>query len=460
MKKLLLCSFLVLCLSGCGVFHDRVIISQKYDLEEIVKTMQPKSETKVKISDQERIKAGKNSVVRVTGLNIYDVVKLCFSDVLQVPFTVDTEIRQMERSIDIDVASSISKRQFYDVVKKSLNMIGIEVEEKAGVFYIRKPLDEKAEIKTDDRRNIYIESLINQRASEMVLLLTPIVKTLTTPVDLYPDDEKNILIISSGQSDYLKVKTLIHELDIPQRQIFVEIVIIESTETEDRKNGLMFYLSNSIAGFNSLFDFDLLPSTNALQYSLVRDSGKFNLLLSFLNQQGIINLVSNPYLVVGNNKSASLNIGTEVPILTSTKENDSESLVTEIAYRKTGIVININPVIIGDKIKLNVYIESSSAQVNATSLISSPSIQNRSINTEMLLADNNAFVIGGIKENVVSDNSTGFPFVSPVLKNIFNYNELSGSKVELLIMLRAYIVASPDDSFNLSTYLKGKNHVN
>ncbi len=459
MKRILLFIVLsLLFLSGCAL-TDGAKRPERINLDVICKEMGGVHRSQVKISDQEKIKSGKNKVIKVSGLAAYDVIQLCFGEILCVPYTVDTSIRTLEKSIDIDVADSITKRDFYEVVKKSLNMIGVEVVERSGVYYIR--LWEKGEgaLDLDDRHDIYIESLINQKSSDVVLLLQDIVKEIDEEIRLYPDDEKNIVIIVADAIDFEKVKKLILELDRPKKQVFIEIVIVESTETEDVKNGLMFYLQNTVDGFSSVFGLDLVGDAKAIQYSLVKDSGKFSLLLSYLNQIGFINMVSNPYLIVANNQSASLNIGMEVPILTTTEEDDEDALTTEVAYRKTGIVVKVNPVIIGNKIKLDVYIESSQAQVNNVSLISSPSILTRSITTDMLLDDNDALIIGGIKENVLNESSTGFPIENKALRSVLNYNESSGSKIEMLIMLRAFILEGTEQKVLISSYLKEKNHV-
>jgi general secretion pathway protein D len=93
-------------------------------------------------------------------------------------------------------------------------------------------------------------------------------------------------------------------------------------------------------------------------------------------------------------------------------------------------------------VTLEISQEVSEAQTNDTSNISSPMILNRSLTTEVVAADGQTVLLGGLIKKNKSETVTRVPLLGsiPILGHLFKTTSKSLNRTELVIMITPHII--------------------
>ncbi len=273
----------------------------------------------------------------------------------------------------------------------------------------------------------------------------------TADVRIAVDENRNALIIYATPKKYQSLRRLLRELDIMPVQVLIEASIAEVTLTGSLQYGLEWYLKNTDGDQTSIIKTlgGLGLGSGGLDASLVTGSQKFKVALNALAQRDMVKILSSPRLMVRDGKSASIVVGTEVPIITSEATSadinvdEGTGIIRSVQYRSTGVSLQLTPSVHArGVITLEITQEVSEAQANTTSNISSPIILNRTITTEVVAEDRQTILLGGmIKENQ-SNTVTGIPFLSniPLLGHLFRVDSEGSDRTELIVMITPHIV--------------------
>ena len=179
-----------------------------------------------------------------------------------------------------------------------------------------------------------------------------------------------------------------------------------------------------------------------------------------------INLLSAPRIVTKSGSIASIQVGTDVPIITSqraasTQVGGTSDILQTVDYRETGILLDVEPLVLSkDRIDLKISQEVSAAQANANQSIGSPVISNRKITSELTLRDGQTAVLGGLIEDSFTRGVTGIPFLKdlPVLGRAFSTETLNKNSTVLLFMITPFILDTENDQARASEIMS--NEVN
>jgi general secretion pathway protein D len=119
-----------------------------------------------------------------------------------------------------------------------------------------------------------------------------------------------------------------------------------------------------------------------------------------------------------------------------------------VEYRDTGVILTVTPRVSGDSIMLNVSQEVSSVVKTTTSGIDSPTIRQRKMESTLLLRDNGLVALGGLISTTKTGGDTGVPGLrkAPVIGFLFKSQDTETRRTELIVLLTARIMRSPDDS--------------
>ena len=168
------------------------------------------------------------------------------------------------------------------------------------------------------------------------------------------------------------------------------------------------------------------------------------------------NLLSAPQITTLNNQEAAIMVGQKYPILKG--EVEEGILTTSLDYyQDIGIQLNVIPQISGDN-QINMIVHPSvtsySTTVDAYSggdiVAQYPIILTREAETQVLINDGDAIVIGGLMKDVKSESVIGVPFLKdiPLLGLLFKRTTVNVEKIDLLIFISAHIVGP--DSYVIS----------
>ncbi|MGR2661954.1 type II secretion system secretin GspD [Chromobacterium haemolyticum] len=183
------------------------------------------------------------------------------------------------------------------------------------------------------------------------------------------------------------------------------------------------------------------------------------------------NIVSSPSLMAMDNEKAKIQIGQEVPILTgqysNTGSNSNGSVNPFQTYdRKTiGFNLEITPQISeGGSIRMKILQEASTIVPGTDKNPQGPTTNKRMIETIANVDDGGIIAIGGLLQEVVSDNESKVPLLGdiPWLGALFRYSNKKREKTNLMIFIKPTIVRDDLGARSIATdrynYIIGEGH--
>ena len=267
------------------------------------------------------------------------------------------------------------------------------------------------------------------------------------------DKDTNTLLISASESQWRQIQKILVELDRMPGEILIEASIIEVTLTKDNNFGVNF---SALAGrnwtttFSSNSSSTIAPNYPGLAISYL--DGNLQAAISALGADSKIEVISAPKIITLDNKSATLNVGDQVPVVTQSAVStvtSSAPVVNSVDYRNTGVILKVTPRITGtDTILLDVSQEVSSVQPTTSSSINSPTIQQRELESTVILNDGGVVALGGMITSSKSTGNTGIPILMnvPGLGSLFRSTTNSVGRTELIILLTAKIIHDRTDA--------------
>ena len=265
------------------------------------------------------------------------------------------------------------------------------------------------------------------------------------------DENRNALIIYATPKKYKTLESLLKKLDVMPVQVLIEASVAEVTLTDTLQYGLEWFLKNTDQSQTSILRTlgGLGLGSGGLDLSLITDSDKFQMLINALAQENMVKILSSPRVTVRDGKSASIIVGTEVPVITSEatspdiQSEGTSGIIRSVQYRSTGVSLQVTPSVHAKGVvTLEITQEVSEAQANTTSDISSPIILNRTITTEVVAADGQTVLLGGLIKENKSETVTKVPFLGsiPILGYLFKTTSKGFDRTELVIMITPHII--------------------
>lgn len=279
------------------------------------------------------------------------------------------------------------------------------------------------------------------------------------------DEPRNALIYQGDPAQWERTLGLIRQMDRSPRQVMIEVTIAEVTLNDDTSFGISWFAKNGFGKFDgSVFLGDSAggespgASSSGLTY-LLDVAGQNRAVLNAFASDDRVSILSTPRLLVKSGSVASIDVGTEVPTVTmsttSAQTTDGTSnLLQSIQYRKTGILLSIEPTVYSDdRIDLDIRQEVSEAlPISDNATANSPSIFNRALDTSLSLRDGGSVVMAGLISERSSDVDAGVPLLKdvPLVGNLFKNKTLRKNRTELVLIIVPYIVESDDSALALS----------
>lgn len=288
----------------------------------------------------------------------------------------------------------------------------------------------------------------------------------------------NQLFVTDIPSKLEQVQQLISKLDIAVRQVLIEARIVEATDTFGKSLGVKlggtdlraqrggdggYQLNgNDRVGFGTSYgnavatsgaggSVDTLgnfvnlpaigqggynPATFALSIFNAGANRFLNLEISALEADGKGKVVSSPRVVTADQVKALIEQGTELPYQVA-----SASGATSIAFRKANLKLEVTPQITPEgNIILDLDVTKDTV---GQSTAAGFAINTKHVKTQVLVENGGTVVIGGIFEEISSENETKVPFLGdlPGIGNLFKSKGRVSNKQEMLIFITPKMIA-------------------
>lgn len=266
------------------------------------------------------------------------------------------------------------------------------------------------------------------------------------------DTAGNRLLYRGTPSDFERAQILFEQLDTPPLQVLVETTIAEVTLNDSTRFGVEWFFEEALDdGFfqgGTEGGIGLGSAGLLLEYSHANVRAALNAIATNNN----VNILSTPRIVTRSGGEAQIQVGTDVPIITSQRAADTQvigntDILQTVQYRQTGVILNVRPVVYGDRVSIEIFQEVSSQQENENAAIASPLILNRSVTTEVALREGSTAVIGGLMQDNYGRGQTGIPVLKdiPLVGGLFRSESVNGAKTELLIMVTPHIIRTGEE---------------
>jgi general secretion pathway protein D len=161
-------------------------------------------------------------------------------------------------------------------------------------------------------------------------------------------------------------------------------------------------------------------------------------------------VISAPSIIATDSIPATMNVGSQVPTLTSqavaggVQQSGNSVFTNTITNQSSGTTLSIIAHVNSSGVVTMVINQQVSAPIppQANAAIQSPSFTNRSVSTQMTVQDGDTVAIGGIITENHTESSNGVPFLHriPVLGAAFGAKAVHTDRVELIIFLTPRVI--------------------
>ncbi|MBE2292849.1 MAG: hypothetical protein J0L89_03830 [Xanthomonadales bacterium] len=267
------------------------------------------------------------------------------------------------------------------------------------------------------------------------------------------DPIRNVIVFQGEAERWRAIQGVLARLDQPARQVVIEVTVAEVTLTDEFANGVEWAFQNvginGVEGPLGLLT-GLAGSSGTVAWQGISSSGQVKALLNLFARDSRVSILSTPRILVKSGETASIDVGTEVPIITSQataadlpSSGGNSSILQSVQYRKTGMLLDIQAVVhSGQRVDIKLTQEVSEAAKTDTSDISSPSIFSRKLQTSLSLQDGESTLLGGLISRTHSAGKTKVPLLGdiPVLGVAFQSRKAEGVRTELLMLITPYVL--------------------
>jgi len=296
-------------------------------------------------------------------------------------------------------------------------------------------------------------------------------------VRIISDKANNALIIVATPREYDVILPVIKQLDILPLQVLIDATIVSVSLTDELQYGIAWYLKKEASAVGSglggapilgTMGQAAVDATGAVAtggLSALYNSGSINALLSAQATNNKVNVISSPSLMVLNNQQATIEVGDQIPILTSSLSTAVGSGTTGIAqsnsiqYKDTGVKLEVTPrVNANGMVIMEINQSVSSPKKTTVSSIESATIEKKEINSSVAVHDGETIVLGGLIDDNNSANKGGIPWLYglPWVGSLFGNTDNNRTKKELVVLITPRVVKSKQDSRLISNEFKRK----
>ncbi|MCK4935388.1 MAG: AMIN domain-containing protein [Elusimicrobiales bacterium] len=294
------------------------------------------------------------------------------------------------------------------------------------------------------------------------------------------DTANNAIVITDTPMGLEEDARLIRDLDRQPRQVLIEVKLVEVALNNDFNLGIQWSIYGADKDGDTRFSYgdannkvtwvDNMGTTvgetqlplsgtgggtgvnlpaniiyGAFRLGKITSGYIFDSVISAAASKGKAKVLSDPKIATLNNKEATINITTQIPYTTSETTGSTPPITTTVVtYLTTGIVLKVLPTITSTgkvSLKLNPDISQVSPTITAVAG-GAPGIDTRSIDTEIIVADGETVVIGGLIHDYKSEGEFKIPLLGdlPLLGWLFKKKTNTRERRELLIFVTPKIL--------------------
>ena len=290
-------------------------------------------------------------------------------------------------------------------------------------------------------------------------------------IKIVADEQNNALIVQCGPQDFEVIEETIRELDRVPRQVLINVKIYEVVLSDELSLGVSAFLqdrnrptvpspSATTASFGA--GGAVSAGLNLATRALMGDTRELVAFLNAAETRSRSRVLSAPSVIASDNVAANIQVGSSIPTLTSQGvvpggTGGGSLFSNTISNRNTGVILNVTPRInAGGWVTLAVQQEVSSPGPPPTAGIQSPSINIRSVQTQVTIKNGQTIAIGGIISETKGASRNRVPLLGsiPVLGLLFGTTSRETSRTELIVLITPHVIEGIEQAADLTEELK------
>lgn len=311
----------------------------------------------------------------------------------------------------------------------------------------------------------------------------------------------NSLLCSGDQDTLTRLRELIKNLDIPLKQVYIEMLVIETTLTNQltfglewganykyrNKFGASVYNAQPVTQERPQDSFitnlsGFKPPTEPNPVGLIDPSSGFDMgvigeiirhngetfltlgsLLNALQQDDETAVLMTPKILTQDGRTSTIFVGSNIPFVGSFVQNAGQSTIntSNLEYRDIGMNLTVTPVLgNSDIVTLDINLDRSQTVQDASG--NTIDFQNQTaagittskttMQTTVHVPDNNILILSGMVNSSSAKSKGGIPCLGglPLIGAAFSKNADTVVNNNIVIFIRPHIINSVDDMRSLS----------
>ncbi|MCG3676982.1 type II secretion system protein GspD [Aliarcobacter butzleri] len=366
----------------------------------------------------------------------------------------------INEKVDYIPTQKITKENLFDILETTLKEKGYFLVDENGVLKVKR-----IEIIKEEEQFTEVISLKNVDGVNIIKILDDIVnkKYINKPTKPFVslDFESNSLVVMGSKDELKQIKDLIQELDKEKAQVYVQAKIIEVNNELVNKIGISYGIISTSArsdGINAISS-NLNGGSNAIKEAVdtlgismsdlnIKSGLALGASLNLLQQNGALDIVSEPSILAIDNKESSIYVGEKISVEISSTLTDGGLQRTNYEREDIGLTLKVKPRISSDT-KLTLEINTLLEGIKSTSVSAgqNPDTLKKEIKTTAILNNGESVIIGGLIENKNETIEQKVPVLGdiPLFGELFKNDSKMNKKNNLVIIVTPYMIPKSKD---------------
>jgi len=288
---------------------------------------------------------------------------------------------------------------------------------------------------------------------------------------IVPDERSNSLLIFANKQDLTMITNMVSKVDVLLAQVLIEAVVLEVEIGDDQSTGVKVTQSSG-AGDRWQYG-GAIPQTAADGSAITEapntmGSVGFNYLMKYTSggdtlsmaidaiaTESTTQVVQRPRIQTSHGIPGFFTLADQIPYVSGGSfggfSNFAQSFVQFI---QVGLQLSVQPFITPEgyivmEIMQNIDIDKGLVEVSTgDNRQSAPRVNQRSASSTLTVRDGDTIMLGGFIKQSQENGNSGVPLLKdiPVLGNLFKSKSRKNTSTELIILLRATVLETPEEA--------------
>jgi general secretion pathway protein D len=279
-------------------------------------------------------------------------------------------------------------------------------------------------------------------------------------------EENNQLVMRATPAQYEAIRGAIRRLDTVPLQVHIEARLLDVSLTNNLQFGVKWYFEDALDRLQPPDPPDGGDGSLAAKRAILGDNfgeitsaginwifagRRAGALVSLLQSEGDVKVLSAPSVLVLNNTEANINVGIQIPVVSSffnpiTSPGGSTGVgQSQVQFRDTGIILNVKPrVNPGGLVFMEIKAEQSTPgpASSVETFGGNVPIDKKTIETEVAVQSGDTVMLGGLIQQNDNNSNSGVPGLKniPLIGKLFGASNYDQSRKELLVLITPTVI--------------------